>query len=205
MMRDDLLFLGSVISLKPESHYAAAFEGEPVALSDGRLVDSARLPQGSTRGHPVTFSAESLMQSLSALDRSSGDLEPYTTEASAAQLPAQVYHQVVIADPQTSTQSVLQGELWQFWPAGLYLLLKCPGCHFLHASFSAPSQSYRIHTVSNWTHTRATLHGSILNEPFIKPLHLPHVGDDILTMLGSLSPWMLQDSRESQYFWPTAS
>ena len=111
MMRDITLPLGSVILLKPELHYAAAFEGEPVALSDGRLVDSARLPQGSTRGHPVTISAESVMHSLSALDRSAGGLQPYTAVASATQLPAQVYHQVVIADPQTSTQSVLQGKL----------------------------------------------------------------------------------------------
>ena len=35
-----------------------------MALSDGRLVDSARLPQSSVRGQPVTYSAESLMHSL---------------------------------------------------------------------------------------------------------------------------------------------
>lgn len=33
-------------------------------LDDGRILDSARLPQGAIEGHPVTVSAESVMQSI---------------------------------------------------------------------------------------------------------------------------------------------
>lgn len=39
-------------------------------LDDGTIIDSVILPQGSVREHPVTVSAESLMQSVQALNDS---------------------------------------------------------------------------------------------------------------------------------------
>lgn len=46
------------------SLHFAGFEGEPVMLANGIVVDSAVLPQNAVREHPVVVSADSLMASI---------------------------------------------------------------------------------------------------------------------------------------------
>lgn len=45
----------------------AAFEGQPVLLEDGSLMDSARLPPTAVQGSRTTVSADRLMQSIASL------------------------------------------------------------------------------------------------------------------------------------------
>lgn len=44
----------------------SGFQGEPVMLRDGSIVDSSMLPQNSVQEHPVTVSAESLIRTVTA-------------------------------------------------------------------------------------------------------------------------------------------
>ena len=44
----------------------AGFGGDPVMMHDGSILDSAHLPWPSVQGHPVTISAESLVQTVNS-------------------------------------------------------------------------------------------------------------------------------------------
>lgn len=86
----------------------------PVMLEDGAVVDSARLPADAIQEHPITVSAESLMQSIS-IERAPGDGQPLTYSGSpveshqllgqqlldSTQPPGEVhYHPVRVRDPE---------------------------------------------------------------------------------------------------------
>ena len=61
----------------------AAFEGQPVTLEDGRVVDSASLPTGAIRAQPVNLTAEALTQTMQLTE--SAQAHPVTfSEASLA-------------------------------------------------------------------------------------------------------------------------
>lgn len=57
-------YRGALLFRKRSFPSCADFEGVPVMLNDGQILDSARLPQGALEGHIVEVSAESLMQSM---------------------------------------------------------------------------------------------------------------------------------------------
>lgn len=102
-----------------------------MTLADGTIMDSARLPESAVRGQPVTFSAESLMQSIASLPASTsahpitlsggsimdsgGSIAPSQQmgSASAAEDVVQ-YHPIIVSDLpnlETTESHVLQGIL----------------------------------------------------------------------------------------------
>ena len=93
----------------------AAFDGQPVALADGRLIDSASLPRDSIRGHAVNITAESLMQSLqSTRTVNTSDLQAIGDEIQAAQEDQgqqQTVHPVIISNMDASSHEILRGKL----------------------------------------------------------------------------------------------
>lgn len=113
-----------IASLMKQIYFLAGFEGRPVMLNDGSLLDSVRLPEDSVLGHPVTVSAASLIQSTTpgvgsaqaypitfsggSIMDSEASITPPQPSSPAQEAQTRVYHPVVISQQQDD--SLLSGK-----------------------------------------------------------------------------------------------
>lgn len=83
-------------------------------LEDGQVVDSAMLPSSAVQGHPVTVSAESLLQSVTqSFTGSQGTPAVYGFgQSEAERAPGTQFHRINLtsgASPLTQTAGAIPG------------------------------------------------------------------------------------------------
>ena len=117
----------SLLGKAHTQYNVADYEGQPVLMTDGRILDSVHLPQGTVEGHPVTVSADSLMQSIRSgpssaqghpITFSGGSIMDSGGSLALSQRPESVsrtqqaveYHPVEVSDAQTVDSQLLEGK-----------------------------------------------------------------------------------------------